>query len=268
MFSEGFRVIKADRAIPRGVTRPGPRREAVGTVPLPGMRSDGPAPAADEALLAEARRRAAALEERAAGLLAEAEEAARARREQAEAEAAAIVAAAERSAAAIREQAREEGRAEGRRQGREEGMAAARQEAEAILAAARAEAERITAEARARWQQRLAELEPDLVRLALAIARRVLREEIRLRPEAIAGMVAAALEKVRGAGEARLRVNPADAGRLAVGAPAPAGVAVVPDASLAPGEFVVESEHGTVDGRLEAQVAQIAAALGVEVPEA
>ena len=56
------------------------------------------------------------------------------------------------------------------------------------------------------------EAEADMVQLALAIARRVLRRELAVDPDALHGLVLAALEKLQGAGDlAAYRVHPSHA---------------------------------------------------------
>src|SRR5204862_3994370 len=53
-----------------------------------------------------------------------------------------------------------------------------------------------------------AEAEADLVQLSLAIARRVLRREIAIDPDALHGLVLAALQKLQAQEIARVRVHP------------------------------------------------------------
>ena len=55
------------------------------------------------------------------------------------------------------------------------------------------------------------EAEADMVRLALAIARRVLRREMAVDPEAMRGLVLAALEKLQGQEIHRVSVHPSHA---------------------------------------------------------
>ena len=56
-----------------------------------------------------------------------------------------------------------------------------------------------------------AEAETDLVQLSLAIARRVLRREIAIDPEALHGLILGALKKLQGQEIARVRVHPSHA---------------------------------------------------------
>jgi flagellar assembly protein FliH len=53
-----------------------------------------------------------------------------------------------------------------------------------------------------------AEAEADLVQLSLAIARRVLRREIAIDPDALHGLILGALQKLQGQEIARVRVHP------------------------------------------------------------
>lgn len=251
--------------------------------------------------LEEARRRAEALEARACLILAEAEEAGQVRRAEAEQRAREILRQAEAEAEALRARVQAaafaEGRAAGYRDGVQAGrdearglVAQARQEAEQMLAAARSEAEQVVASARAEAgqllaaarheaetvrrqaclerEQLLAALEPDLVRLAVGIARQILQSELALRPEAIVEMVAAALAKVRGDEHPKVRLHPEDHERvqqrrrvLLAALGSGGDVELVADPGLAPGGFILHTDQGTVDGRLEVQLGEVAAAL-------
>lgn len=184
-------------------------------------------------------------------------------------------AAAAAEAADLAEQAAAEGRARGYADGMrlaqtdaEEIIATARHEAADVLAVARQEADRTRARAQAEAERRLAELEPRLVEVALAVARHVVKVELRIHPELVGHMVAAALEKLRGEERPRLRLHPGDmdlvaAQRAELLAALPGGgdVELVPDEGIAPGDFVLHSDQGTVDGRLDRQLREVAAAL-------
>ena len=62
---------------------------------------------------------------------------------------------------------------------------------------------------RARFRR---EAEPELVRLAIAIARRILRRELTIDPDALTGVLKAALEKINSAEVHRVRIHPRYAG--------------------------------------------------------
>lgn len=149
---------------------------------------------------------------------------------------------------------------EARAAGIREGEAAGRAQAEAELrpvierlAVAIAEISGL----RARLRR---EAEADLVRLALAIARRILRRELAIDPDAIHGLVLGALEKLQGQEICRVRVHPTHAAlvtgclrQMAAAAP----IEVVPDPSREPGTVVFETEHGSLDASVESQLREI-----------
>jgi len=104
------------------------------------------------------------------------------------------------------------------------------------------------------------EAEADLVRLALAIARRILRRELAVDPDALHGLVLGALEKLQGQEICRVRVHPAHAGvfraclrQMVAAAP----VEVLPDASREVGTVIFETERGNLDASVESQLREI-----------
>jgi len=111
------------------------------------------------------------------------------------------------------------------------------------------------------WRARLRrEAEADMLRLALAIARRVLRREMAVDPDAMHGLVLGALEKLQGQEICRVRVHPSHAAQLkgwlkpADGGPA---VEVVADASREPGDAIFETERGNLDASVDSQLQEI-----------
>ncbi|MGH9660633.1 MAG: FliH/SctL family protein, partial [Bryobacteraceae bacterium] len=102
------------------------------------------------------------------------------------------------------------------------------------------------------------ETEAELVRLALAIARRVLRRELTVDPDAIAGIVKAAFEKREARETLRVRVHPNDSERVARRlADAGAQVDVVADAALPSGGVILETARGALDASVDTQLAEI-----------
>jgi flagellar assembly protein FliH len=105
-----------------------------------------------------------------------------------------------------------------------------------------------------------AEAEADVIKLALAIGRRVLRRELAIDPEALHGLVLAALEKLQAQEICRVRVHPSHAaavtGYLAK-ALTSAKVDVVPDASRELGAIVFETSRGNLDASVESQLQEI-----------
>ena len=104
------------------------------------------------------------------------------------------------------------------------------------------------------------EAEQDLLRLALAIARRVLRRELAIDPEALHGLVLAALEKLQGQEVSRVRVHPSHAPLVSAclrQSATATSVEVIPDASREPGAVVFETERGNLDASVESQLREI-----------
>ena len=99
-------------------------------------------------------------------------------------------------------------------------------------------------------------LEAQVPRLALEVARRVVGEALAIEPDRVRALVREALDRVRRASVVRVRVHPDDVPRLGE-----LGASIVPDDALSPGDCIVESELGDVDGRLEARFEAIERAL-------
>jgi flagellar assembly protein FliH len=113
------------------------------------------------------------------------------------------------------------------------------------------------------WQQsrrRLRrEAEQDVVRLAIAIARRILHRELNVDAEALLGIVKAALERLEGREVDRVRTNPADA-ELIRSYFEQAGVRqvrIIADPQLARGALLLETAQGTLDASVETQLEEI-----------
>ncbi len=104
------------------------------------------------------------------------------------------------------------------------------------------------------------EAEADLVRLSLAIARRVLRREMSIDPDALRGVIVAALEKLHSQEICRVRVHPSLAGMVGARlreAVAGSGAEVVADPSRQPGDVVFETERGNLDASVDSQLLEI-----------
>jgi len=102
------------------------------------------------------------------------------------------------------------------------------------------------------------EAEPELVRLALAVARRILRRELTVDPESLLGLVKAGLEKIESADTHRVRVHPEHAAvlkRMLEGAARP--IEITADPGLPVGGVIFETSHGSVDVGMETQLKEI-----------
>jgi flagellar assembly protein FliH len=105
-----------------------------------------------------------------------------------------------------------------------------------------------------------AEAEADLIRLSLAIARRVLRRELAIDPDALHGLVLGALEKLQGQEIARVRVHPSHASLLAAclrEKSAAAAIEVISDPAREPGAVLFETQRGNLDASVESQLQEI-----------
>jgi flagellar assembly protein FliH len=146
------------------------------------------------------------------------------------------------------------------RQGCAAGEAAAAQQAserlEPVLAALNGIVHEL-AGARKRFR---VEAEEDTVKLAIAIARRVLYRELSTDPEAILGLVIAAFQKLNARETHRLRVSPVDAPALEENRARlelTPGLEIAPDASLARGSAIFETSRGELDASVDTQLAEI-----------
>jgi flagellar assembly protein FliH len=104
------------------------------------------------------------------------------------------------------------------------------------------------------------QMEEDLVRLAIVVARRVVRRELSVDPDALVGIARAAIEQLEAREVHRLRVAPKDADTmrgLLAELGLPVKIAVTPDTGLESGSLVFETARGTVDASVDVQLAEI-----------
>lgn len=148
-----------------------------------------------------------------------------------------------------------------REQGFHEGLGRARAEYAASLAAERvhvAEAIERFANAQKHYFQ---QVEPEIVRLALSIARKILHREAQIDPLLLAGIVRVALEKVATGSGVRLRVPESEVSKwlevIATQSRLDPPPEVVPDPLLGPAQCLLETEVGTTDLSLETQLEEI-----------
>jgi flagellar assembly protein FliH len=148
--------------------------------------------------------------------------------------------------------ARQEGFAQGAQQAREEAAAEIRAVVERVAATV---ADLATTKRRVR-----AEAESELLKLSIAIARRIMHRELALDPEALWGIIHGALQKLHNRDVARVRVTPAAAQSVRAAldrAGAPPGIEVLPDPSLRAGDLIFETSMGQLDASVETQLIEI-----------
>lgn len=152
--------------------------------------------------------------------------------------------------------------AEARERGFREGLEAAREAGRSLLA----DLEALRAAVQAEREQFLDGLEPEVVRLSLAVAEKIIRQEVDLHPEIVVGVARAAILQLKEARSARVSAHPSgvDALRRHLAESLPGGpseVSIHASPLVGPGGCVVDSDRGSVDARLETQMERVAAAL-------
>jgi flagellar assembly protein FliH len=146
------------------------------------------------------------------------------------------------------------------RQGFEEGQAAGRQSVAGQVEAMQMRLARTIedfAGARLRYRR---EAEQDVVALALVVARRILHRELTVAPEALLGLVKAALDKMEAREVQQVRVSREDAVMVRqffeqMGPPH--WVEVIADSSLERGGVIIESSRGLLDASVDTQLSEI-----------
>ena len=145
-------------------------------------------------------------------------------------------------------------------QGFQEGQGAARQELGGQFDAMAVRLARNIEELSGLRQRFRHEAEEDVIALAMAIARRILHRELTVAPEALLGLLKAALEKIEAQEVHRVRVRPEDAALVQqhlekMGLPQ--RVELIADASLERGSAILDSSRGALDVSVETQLAEI-----------
>jgi flagellar assembly protein FliH len=104
--------------------------------------------------------------------------------------------------------------------------------------------------------------EGEVIQLSLAVAKRIIGEEIQQKPEKIQEYIREAMEKMNQSEKFLVRLHPVDKGTLTQG-----GGSVIQEASklkairfeidpgLQPGECIIETHGKMVDGRIDSQLA-------------
>jgi len=103
--------------------------------------------------------------------------------------------------------------------------------------------------------------EPQMIRLAVKIAEKIIGQELQSRPETIVAIARECLRGVRHEHSLTLRVNPNEVDAvqqnlvsLVEAAGSDRRIRVVPDGAVAPGGCIVDSAVGVIDARLETQL--------------
>jgi flagellar biosynthesis/type III secretory pathway protein FliH len=166
------------------------------------------------------------------------------------------------SPAELTEAMRESGRREGLVRGRQEGRAAALAEWGPRLAALAAALEQALSIARAERERLAAEIPEVVPRAAVHLARKVIERELTHGEDALRAAVERVVRRLTQGDVLSVRVSPDVAEALAAWRGASdqpltlARLAVVADAGLGRGDWIVETDAGFLDGRLATQLAE------------
>ena len=158
------------------------------------------------------------------------------------------------------ERSREQTELEAYQRGFLEGKAVGQEQASAEAQPVMDRLSRALAELSALRTRVRTEGEKDLLKLSIAVARRVLHRELTLDPESIEGLIKVALAKLESRELCRVRVHPdqAEAIRgLLERFSNSHKIELTPDASLQCGDVLFETEHGTLDASIESQLDEI-----------
>jgi len=187
--------------------------------------------------------------------------------------AAAMVAAANEEAENIRREAYDEGYRRGYDEGMARGEAAGMEKARGAIDDATAQAGRILALAQEQAAEAFAAAERQVVELALAVAGKVLAREVAENPMVILPIVKEALPTVEAQEQITIRVHPdcyelvlATRPELQAALSRANTLTVTADSALREGDCIIETPFGTVDARIDSQLEMVKAALKELMP--
>lgn len=171
-------------------------------------------------------------------------------------EAAKIVQAAQVEAEQIRRKAADEGKLQARKEAEKALEAELKRRSDAVLTSLEKIANELGSQ-RAQWQQHW---ETYAIKLASAIAERIVRKELQNTPQITLEWIREALE-MAASSQIHIRLNPADIRsldpvleELTARVSRAASTTVVADDSMGVGEVLVETEHGVLDQRVQSQL--------------
>jgi flagellar assembly protein FliH len=150
--------------------------------------------------------------------------------------------------------------AKGFAQGERSGQEAANQRGEAMLRRLTQTLQELT-DLRA---QMIRQTERQMVELALAVARRIVHREVSIDPDLLLAMARVALDRLGDAAQITVRLNPDDyqaTGGSRIVQLTASNVTVVADGRIPRGGCQVDSDLGTLEAGIDAQIHEIAQAL-------
>mgnify|MGYP000902493050 CR=1 FL=1 len=161
----------------------------------------------------------------------------------------------------------EEIRAQAKADGYEEGLRTAQQEIESDRQAAFQQSRELLEEAHHTKIKMFEECEADIIRMIMAIAKKVIATELSLNPNIIAGVIREAINFLDQPENLTVYVNPTDLEKvleimnLEISGYNGDSPRMRPDESVSNGGCILESEAGTVDARMETRIEGVQTAL-------
>jgi flagellar assembly protein FliH len=171
-----------------------------------------------------------------------------------------------KSAEAHANELRDSARSEGHDAGYAEGKGAAEAELSPVIATMR----EVLQSTLAQRQEAVNAAEPELVRLAMAIAERIVHSEISANPNVVVDNVRQALTRLVSREVVTLRLNPADLDMIRqhrddiVEASDVEHLRIVEDARVDRGGVLIETEAGTIDAKISTQLREAKRAILTE----
>ncbi len=162
---------------------------------------------------------------------------------------------------------------EAEQEARARGMTEGMRRAEEAYQAKLARLEGLISRMQAEREEFFTRVEPEVVRLAVAIAEKIIQQELETRPEVVVDMVKQAMRRLRDREVLRVSVNPRDLERVKEAKEDLIGAVdgvkelhVMEDRRVDPGGVVIESPNGTLDARVRTQIEEIERALESAAP--
>src|SRR6185436_13825922 len=143
-------------------------------------------------------------------------------------------------------------------QGYKEGERIGKQMGERMVANAVQRYDRSVHELAATHRSLREAMEKEAVRLALAVAKKIVQREVSMDPDLVTALVSVALKRVQGQTAVTVRVSSHDHARMDTALRTlNTTISVTEDPSLERGDFVLDSIQTHVDGRLSGQIETI-----------
>ncbi|MGH2470722.1 MAG: FliH/SctL family protein, partial [Chloroflexota bacterium] len=116
----------------------------------------------------------------------------------------------------------------------------------------------------------LQQAEPEMVALALEVARKIVQAEVQTNPNVVTQVIAQAVERISGGPRVTIKVNPAELDRVREHWAQAYGAnfrekewAIEGDGSIAAGGCLLVTRYGSLDARIDAQFGELQRAFGL-----